>query len=58
MLCTVTDLLVVGQWNACELCSSVFIEVVELCEETARPSFMQLAVFDMLQKTTLKFFHA
>jgi hypothetical protein len=53
MLCTVTDLLVAGQWNACELCSAVFIEVVELCEETARPSFTQLAVFDMLQKTTL-----
>jgi hypothetical protein len=56
MSCTVTDLLVADRWNACELCSSVFIEVVELCEEIARPSFMQLAVFDMLKKQHFEIF--
>jgi hypothetical protein len=46
----VTDLLVADQWNAFELLQLVFYEVVLLCKETARPSFMQLAVFDMPKK--------
>jgi hypothetical protein len=49
MLCTVTDLLVADQWNAFELCSSVCTKGFN-CEETARPIFMQLAVFYMLKK--------
>jgi hypothetical protein len=51
----VTDLLVADQWNACELLQFVFYEVVYLREETARPSFMQLAVFCHAQKQHLKF---
>jgi hypothetical protein len=39
-----TGLLVADQWNAFELLQLSFYEVVLLCEETARPSFMQLAV--------------
>jgi hypothetical protein len=37
----------------------VFYEVVLLCEGTARPSFMQLAVFDMPKKQHFEnFLHA
>jgi hypothetical protein len=55
----VTDLLVADQWNAFELLQLVFYEVVLLCEGTARPSFMQLAVFDMPKKQHFeKFLHA
>jgi hypothetical protein len=48
----VTDLLVADPWNAFKL-AAFFYKVVSLCEETARPSFMQLAVFCHAQKTTL-----
>jgi hypothetical protein len=41
---------VADQWNAYELLQFVFYEVVQLREETARPSFMQLAVFAMPKK--------
>jgi hypothetical protein len=57
----VTDLLVADQWNAVELLQLVFYEVVLLWEGTARPSFMQLAVFSCPKNNTLKkrfFFHA